>query len=322
MAYNLKEIVANKPARFTAGHRMCAGCGAPPVARMIMRALKEEDHAVVANATGCMEVSTCIYPYTSWTTSYIHTAFECAGATCSGVEAAYKAMKRQGKLPEDKHTKFIAFGGDGGTYDIGLQSLSGAMERGHDMTYVCYDNGAYMNTGIQRSSATPRFADTTTSPAGDVVPGKMQSRKDLTEIMASHHLPYVAQTIGVNNFKDLYEKAEKAIYTEGPTFLNVLAPCPRGWGYPTDMLTQINKLAIDTCYWPLYEVVDGKYKITYKPAKKLPIEEFLKPQRRFKHMFKPGNEWMIEAFQEEVDKRWQALLDLEEITNKNNEIGK
>ncbi len=322
MAYNLKEIVANKPARFTAGHRMCAGCGAPPVARMIMRALKEEDHAVVANATGCMEVSTCIYPYTSWTTSYIHTAFECAGATCSGVEAAYKAMKRQGKLPEDKHTKFIAFGGDGGTYDIGLQSLSGAMERGHDMTYVCYDNGAYMNTGIQRSSATPRFADTTTSPAGDVVPGKMQSRKDLTEIMASHHLPYVAQTIGVNNFKDLYEKAEKAIYTEGPTFLNVLAPCPRGWGYPTDMLMQINKLAIDTCYWPLYEVVDGKYKITYKPAKKLPIEEFLKPQRRFKHMFKPGNEWMIEAFQEEVDKRWQALLDLEEITNKNNEIGK
>ncbi len=319
MAYNLKEIVANKPARFTAGHRMCAGCGAPPVARMIMRALKEEDHAVVANATGCMEVSTCIYPYTSWTTSYIHTAFECAGATCSGVEAAYKAMKRQGKLPEDKHTKFIAFGGDGGTYDIGLQSLSGAMERGHDMTYVCYDNGAYMNTGIQRSSATPRFADTTTSPAGDVIPGKMQSRKDLTEIMASHHLPYVAQTIGVNNFKDLYEKAEKAIYTEGPTFLNVLAPCPRGWGYPTDMLTQINKLAIDTCYWPLYEVVDGKYKITYKPAKKLPIEEFLKPQRRFKHMFKPGNEWMIEAFQEEVDKRWQELLDLEEMSNKNNE---
>ena len=316
MAYNLKEIVANKPARFTAGHRMCAGCGAPPVARMIMRALKEEDHAVVANATGCMEVSTCIYPYTSWTTSYIHTAFECAGATCSGVEAAYKAMKRQGKLPEDKHTKFIAFGGDGGTYDIGLQSLSGAMERGHDMTYVCYDNGAYMNTGIQRSSATPRFADTTTSPAGDVVPGKMQSRKDLTEIMASHHLPYVAQTIGVNNFKDLYEKAEKAIYTEGPTFLNVLAPCPRGWGYPTDMLMQINKLAIDTCYWPLYEVVDGKYKITYKPAKKLPIEEFLKPQRRFKHMFTLGNEWMIEEFQKELDEGWEALLKLEEVTNR------
>lgn len=225
-------------------------------------------------------------------------------------------MKRQGKIPEDDNTKFICFGGDGGTYDIGLQSLSGAMERGHDMVYVCYDNGAYMNTGIQRSSATPKFADTTTSPAGDVIPGKMQSRKDLTQIMASHHIPYVAQSIGINNFKDLYEKSEKAIYTKGPAFLNVFTPCPRGWGYPTDELMNINKLAVETCYWPLYEVIDGKYIINYKPKNKLPIEEFLKPQRRFKHMFKPGNEWMIEEFQKEVDLRWQELLNLEEATNK------
>ena len=308
MAYNLKEVVANKPSRFTEGHRMCAGCGAPVVARHILRALKEEDHAVIATATGCMEVSTFIYPYTAWTDSFVHTAFESAGATLSGAEAAYKSLKRQGKLPEDEHTKFIAFGGDGGTYDIGLQSLSGAMERGHDMLYVCYDNGAYMNTGIQRSSATP--------PAGKVIPGKMQSRKDLTKIMVGHHLPYVAQTAAVNNMKDLYEKAEKAIYTEGPTFLNVMAPCPRGWGYATEDLMTINKLAVETCYWPLYEVVDGVYHITYKPVKKLPIEEFLKPQKRFKHMFKPGNEWMIEEFQKEVDKRWQELLDLEELTNK------
>ena len=294
MAYNVKDVVANKPSRFTEGHRMCAGCGAPVVARMVMRALKEEDHAVVANATGCMEVSTFIYPYTAWTDSFIHTAFECAGATLSGVEAAYKSLRRQGKLPDDKHTKFVAFGGDGGTYDIGLQSLSGAMERGHDMTYVCYDNGAYMNTGIQRSSATPKFADTTTSPAGSVIPGKMQARKD---------------------FKDLYEKSEKAIYTEGPTFLNVLSPCPRGWGYATEDLMAINKLAIDTCYWPLYEVINGVYHITYKPAKKLPIEEFLRPQKRFKHMFKPGNEWMIDEFQKEVDARWQELLNLENLTN-------
>ena len=316
MPYNVKEVVANKPSRFTSGHRMCAGCGAPPVARMILRALKKEDHAVIANATGCMEVSTFIYPYTAWTDSFIHTAFECTAATLSGAEAAYQSMKKQGKLPENVETKFIAFGGDGGTYDIGIQSLSGAMERGHDMTYVCYDNGAYMNTGIQRSSATPKFADTTTSPAGKVIPGKMQSRKDLTKIMVSHHLPYVAQTIGYMNFKDLYEKSENAIYTKGPTFLNVMAPCPRGWGYPTDMLMQINKLAVETCYWPLYEVIDGKYKINYKPAKKLPIEEFLRPQKRFKHMFKPGNEWMIEEFQKEVDARWQELLDLEEITNR------
>lgn len=316
MPYNVKEVVGNKPSRFTSGHRMCAGCGAPPAARMIMRALKPEDHAVIAGATGCMEVSTFIYPYTAWTDSFIHTAFECAAATLSGAEAAYQSMKKRGKLPQDGDTKFIAFGGDGGTYDIGLQSLSGAMERGHDMVYVCYDNGAYMNTGIQRSSATPRFADTTTSPAGTVLPGKMQSRKDLSQILAGHHIPYVAQTVGYLNFKDLYEKAEKAIYTEGPTFLNVLAPCPRGWGYPTDMLMQINKLAVETCYWPLYEVVNGKYKINYKPAKKLPIEEFLKPQKRFKHMFKPGNEWMIEEFQKEVDNRWQELLNLESLSSK------
>ena len=318
MAYNMKEIIANKPSRFSEGHRMCAGCGAPVVARHILRALKEEDHAVIANATGCMEVSTFTYPYTAWTDSFIHTAFECAGSTLAGVEAAYKSLKKQGKLDEkdDEHTKFIAFGGDGGTYDIGIQALSGAMERGHDLTYVCYDNGAYMNTGIQRSSATPRFADTTTTPAGKVIPGKMQNRKDLALIMANHHLPYVAQTLAMGDFKDLYEKAEKAIYTEGPTFLNVLAPCPRGWGYSTDELMNINKLAAQTCYWPMYEVIDGKYHITYKPAKKLPIEEFLKTQKRFRHMFKEGNEWMIEEFQKEVDRRWQELLDLEEMTNK------
>ena len=314
MAYNHKEVVANRPSRFTSGHRMCAGCGAPAVARMILRAVKPEDHVVVSNATGCMEVSTFLYPYTAWKDSYIHTAFENAAATLSGVEAAYKSMKSTGKIPENEVTKFIAFGGDGGTYDIGLQSLSGAMERGHDLLYVCYDNGAYMNTGIQRSSATPKFADTTTSPAGKKIPGKMQSRKDLAKIMVGHHLPYVAQTLALGNFKDLYEKAEKAIYTEGPTFLNVMAPCPRGWGYNTEDLMQINKLAVETCYWPLYEVVDGKYKITYKPVKKLPIEEFLKPQKRFKHMFKPGNEWMIEEFQKEVDKRWEALLNLEKLS--------
>ena len=314
--YNLKEVIAEKPSRFMAGHRMCAGCGAPPVARMVLRALKPEDHAVICGATGCMEVSTFMYPYTSWSDSFIHTAFECAGATLSGAEAAYKSMKAQGKLPEDKNTKFIAFGGDGGTYDIGLQSLSGAMERGHDMVYVCYDNGAYMNTGIQRSSATPHFADTTTSPAGTKIPGKMQPRKDLTEVIANHHIPYVAQSIATGNFKDLYEKSEKAIYTEGAAFLNVLAPCPRGWGYPTEDLMKINKLAVDTCYWPLYEVENGKYTVNYKPAKKLPIEEFLKPQRRFKHLFKPGNEWMIEEFQKEVDERWEMLLKLEEATNK------
>ena len=276
MAYDLKKIMAEKPSRFTEGHRMCAGCGAPVVARMVLRALKPEDHAVIANATGCMEVSTFIYPYTAWTDSFIHTAFENAGATCSGAEAAYKALKKQGKLPQDKDTKFIAFGGDGGTYDIGLQSLSGAMERGHDMVYVCYDNGAYMNTGIQRSSATPKFADTTTSPAGKVIPGKMQIRKDLTKIMADHHIPYVAQTLAMTNFKDLYEKSEKAIYTKGPAFLNVMAPCPRGWGYATEDLMKIKKeYAVDR----RTVIEDGKEAVFIE--KKVPEQEVMFIMDRF-----------------------------------------
>ena len=306
-AYALKEV-AKKPERFTGGHRMCAGCGTPVIVRQVLRALKTEDHAVVSCATGCLEVSTFIYPYTSWQDSFIHNAFENAAATLSGAEAAYRVMKRKGSLQGE--TKFIAFGGDGGTYDIGLQSLSGAMERGHDMVYVCYDNEAYMNTGIQRSSATPKYADTTTSPAGKVILGKMQQRKDLTAIMVNHHLPYVAQTAAIGNMKDLYLKAEKALYTEGPCFLNVLSPCPRGWRYPTEQLMEINRLAVDSCFWPLYEVVDGKYMLSYEPKKKLPVADFLRAQGRFAHLFKPGNEALVEEIQQNVDDQWAVLLAL------------
>lgn len=313
--YNVKEVIANRPSRYVSGHRMCSGCGAPPVTRMILRAVKPEEHVVVSNATGCLEVSSFIYPYTSFKDSYIHTAFESAASTASGVEAAYKSLKKQGKLPEDKDTKILVFAGDGGTYDIGFQALSGAMERGHDLTYICYDNGAYMNTGIQRSSATPKFADTTTTPQGKVIPGKMQERKNITEIMVAHELPYVCQTAAYGNFKDLYEKAEKAIYTEGPTYMNVFAPCSRGWRYPDEDLMLINKLAVDTCYWPVYEVENGVYKVN-KPVKKVPVVEFLKLQKRFAHMFKPGNEWMIEEFQAGVDRAWEKLLLKEEMTNR------
>lgn len=305
MAYNFKEVM-NIPERLTGGHRMCAGCGAPVAVRGVLRALKPEDKAVIGNATGCLEVSTFMYPYTAWRDSFIHNAFENVGATIGGVEAAYNAMKRKGKI--DDSFKFIAFGGDGGTYDIGFQSLSGAMERGHDMVYVCYDNGAYMNTGIQRSSATPKYADTTTSPAGKVVPGKQQFRKDLTDIMVSHNIPYVAQTTFVKNFKDLHEKSERAIYKKGPAFVNVLAPCPRGWRYDTAELMEICRLAVETCFWPMFEVEDGEWRLSYRPKNKLPIEEFLKPQGRFKHLFKPGNEHMIEDIQKEVDRRWEGLL--------------
>jgi pyruvate ferredoxin oxidoreductase beta subunit len=305
MAYNLKEIM-ERPERLSGGHRMCAGCGAPPVVRSVLRAIKPEDQAVIGAATGCLEVSTFIYPYTAWKDSFIHTAFENAGATVSGAEAAYVALKRKGKM--DETYKFIAFGGDGGTYDIGLQSLSGAMERGHDMVYVCYDNEAYMNTGIQRSSSTPKYTDTTTSPQGSVLTGKQQYKKDLTGVMAAHNIPYVAQTTLTQNFKDIHEKSEKAIYTKGPAFLNILAPCPRGWRYETPDLMNICKLAMDTCIWPLYEVEEGVWKLNYKPKKKLPVSDYLEPQGRFKHLFKKGNEHLIEEIQKDVDKKWEDLL--------------
>jgi len=303
--FDFREMQARED-RFVSGHRMCAGCGGPIAVRNVLKALHPGDKAVIGNATGCLEVSSFTYPYTSYEDSYIHTAFENAGSTLSGVETAYKALKKKGKIKSEY--KFITFGGDGGTYDIGFQSLSGAMERGHDMVYVCYDNGAYMNTGIQRSSATPMYADTTTTPVGSQSNGKPQTRKDLAAIIADHNVPYVAQTTFIGNMKDLYEKSEKAIYTSGGAFLNILAPCPRGWRYDAPEIINICKLAVETCYWPLYEVIDGKWILNYKPKNKLPLEEFLKTQGRFKHLFKPGNEHLIQAFQEEVDRRWEQLL--------------
>ena len=306
MAYNLKEEMSKKE-RFEAGHRLCAGCGAGIVCRAMMRAVDPEDQAVICNATSCLEVSSFQYPYTAWHDSYIHSAFENAAATAAGVESAYVALKRRGKI--DKNCKIIAIGGDGGTYDIGFQSLSGAMERGHDFTYFCYDNEAYMNTGTQRSSATPRFASATTTPSGIESVGKKQNQKDLTQIMVAHGSPYVAQTTMIGNFQDFHEKAYKAIYTEGPTFVNVLTPCPRGWQYPPEILPQICKTAVDTCIWPLYEVEEGEYHLTYKPKNKLPVEEFMKLQGRFKHCFAPGNEWTIEEAQKYVDRKWEELLE-------------
>ncbi len=182
------------------------------------------------------------------------------------------------------------------------------MERNQDMVYVCYDNNAYMNTGIQRSSATPIYADTTTTPAGTVIKGKQQNRKDLAAIMAAHNIPYVAQTAFVQNFKDLHIKAEKAIYTPGAAFLNVLAPCPRGWRYEASDIMKISKLAVDTCLWPLFEVIEGEWHLSYEPKVKLPLEDYLRPQGRFKHLFEEGGDELIANAQAEVDRRWEALL--------------
>lgn len=298
---NLKEL-AQQPIRFTHGHRACAGCAFPLIVRYVLAASKEP--VVVIAATGCLEVVSTIYPYTAWNVPFIHNAFENAAATASGIETAFKALKKKHAVPEN--INFVAFGGDGGTYDIGLQALSGAWERGHRFVYICYDNEAYMNTGIQRSSATPFAASTTTDPAGKIKPGKEEIRKDLTAIAVAHHIPYVAQT-SVSHATDVIAKAEKAFATPGPAFLNILSPCPPGWGYDTRLTIDIAKKAVATNFWPLYEVIDGNYSQPFPNPQPLPVEEFLKLQRRFNHIFKPHNQHLIKQIQQQVDRAWYQL---------------
>jgi pyruvate ferredoxin oxidoreductase beta subunit len=304
MALNLKKL-SDKPEVLAAGHRACAGCTAPTVLRLAMKMLDEDEHLVTTISTGCMEVVTTIYPFSSWKCSNIHSAFENSAATCSGVEAAYRAMKLRGRT--DKKFKFIAFGGDGGTYDIGFQSLSGAMERGHEMLYICYDNEGYMNTGIQRSSATPLGAHTNTSQAGSVIPGKEQKHKDLTACMVAHDLPYVAQA-SVHNLRDLGDKIYKGLHCGGPAFINVLAPCHRGWRFPIDEGIEQAKLACDTRFWQLYEVINGAYKINFKPKDFKPVKDWIMTQGRYKHLAKDGGEEIIAELQKGVELRWKRLL--------------
>jgi pyruvate ferredoxin oxidoreductase beta subunit len=288
---------------FTPGHRACAGCGGAIVINQVMRVSGK--NTIVALPTGCMEVVSTIYPFSAWNVPYIHVAFENVAAVISGVESAYKVLKRKGKIR--KKWNFIAIGGDGGTYDIGLQALSGAIERRHNFLYVCYDNQAYMNTGIQRSSATPKGAHTTTSPRGECIPGKLQFRKNLTEIIASHDPVYVAQA-SPSHWKDLLRKIEKGITLEGPAFLNVLAPCPLGWGYHPRDTIKIARIAVNCKFWVLYEVENGKYKINYTPKKHTSIEEWLTLQSRFKHLFEEKNRYVIKELEDEVNRRWEYLV--------------
>ena len=303
MAIKLKEQAA-KPERLAPGHRFCAGCGEPIVIRQILNAIDEP--VVVGTATGCAEIATSVYPYTAWNVPWIHNAFENVATTISGAEAMYRSLVRQGKIPE-RDIRFIAIGGDGATYDIGLQFLSGALERGHRFIYVCLNNEAYMNTGIQRSSATPMGAHTTTSPAGTVIPGKVQWRKPLTEIIAAHHIPYVAQA-SPSHWRDLMEKARKAAAVDGPSFINVLSDCNRGWRHGTETTIEVMRLAVETCYWPLFEVENDVWKLNYKPREKKPVEEWLKMQGRFQHLFQPQFKHVIEEIQAKVDEEWAGLL--------------
>ncbi|MDD5066791.1 MAG: thiamine pyrophosphate-dependent enzyme [bacterium] len=307
MAFLLKDLLG-KDKILTSGHRLCPGCGAPMAVKMVTMAT--DNPLIITSATGCLEVSTTIYPFTAWDTPWVHSAFENAGATISGLQTAFLAWKKKGKI--DKEVKFLAFGGDGGTYDIGLQALSGALERGHDFVYVCYDNQGYMNTGAQRSASTPMGASTTTEPAGKKSIGKRIQRKDLTMIAAAHHNAYAAQS-SISHWQDLMSKAKKAFEYEGPAFINVLSPCVRFWRVPSSKTVEIAKLAVETNFWPLFEIENMKLTLNFKPKERKPIIDWIKAQGRYKHLLQAGNEPVIDEIQKEVDAYFDYLVRLSSI---------
>lgn len=266
---------------FAPGHRMCQGCGAAILMRHITKALGKD--AIIVEATGCVEVTTTVYPQTAWKHPWLHIAFENAAAGASGVEAAIKALKRKGVIPGDKKVKVVALGGDGGTFDIGLQALSGMLERGHNVLYIVYDNEAYMNTGIQRSGATPYKAWTTTTPVGKVWRGEWRPKKDIMGIVLAHRVPYAA-TVNPAYITDLYMKVRKAVEIEGPTFIHAFSPCTPGWRIDPALTVTIARLAVQTGVWINYEVENGEFRVTTPVPRRKPVREYLKLQGRFRHL--------------------------------------
>lgn len=296
---------------FIPGHRTCSGCFIPTIVRTVLGSVPENYEPVVSMATSCLEVTSTIWPHTSWDCSCIHNAFENSASTLAGVERAYVARKNRGEI-KNKY-KFVAFGGDGGTLDIGLQSLSGVLERGHDILYVLYDNSAYENTGAQRSGSTPLYANTATTPAGEKSFGKPQQRKDIMKIVDAHNIPYLAQA---NPFyiEDFVSKIKKAFTYDGPKFLSVLMPCNYGWKFPQSQTVDICKLATESNFWPLYEIENGKYKLTYEPQRKVPVEDYLKTNKLYSHLFKPSkNEKLIAEIQKGVDNYLEFVKKMSEM---------
>jgi pyruvate ferredoxin oxidoreductase beta subunit len=256
------------------GHRACLGCGEALAARLVAEAAGPD--VMMANATGCLEIFTTPWPESAWRVPWVHSLFENAAAVAAGMEAALKA--------QGKHTKVIAMGGDGGTFDIGFQALSGMLERGHNVMYVCYDNEAYMNTGIQRSSSTPHAATTTTSPAGKERMGKRHLKKDIVSIIAAHHIPYAA-TASVAYPSDVRKKVRRAMAIEGPTFLQIHSPCPLGWGHDGSLTIEIARLAVQTGLFPVVELERGSVAGVMPIRNKRPVVDYLKAQQRFRHLF-------------------------------------
>ncbi len=290
-------VTENEP--FAPGHRACIGCGEALAVRLSCKAIG--NNSIIVNATGCMEIVASQLPYTSWRVPWIHTLFENTAAVASGVESGLKALVRKGRRP-DTDIHVVAIAGDGGTSDIGLQALSGALERGHKFTYICFDNEAYMNTGIQRSSSTPFGATTTTSPAGKKSIGQFSWKKNMPAIAAAHNIPYVATACHSYPF-DLMAKVKKAIETPGPSYLHVLSVCPTGWRCPTDMTIRIGRLAVETGVFPLYSIENGEYKLTMDFPQLKPLRDYTKLQGRFRHL----SEETLDKIQERVTSDYAKL---------------
>jgi pyruvate ferredoxin oxidoreductase beta subunit len=293
--------LVTKKDNFVPGHRACIGCGEALAVRLACKALG--DNIVVVNATGCMEIVASQIPYTSWRVPWIHTLFENTAAVASGIEAGFKIMGRKGRGPA-QDVKVVAMAGDGGTSDIGLQALSGAFERGHDFLYICYDNEAYMNTGIQRSSATPFGALTTTSPAGKASIGQFSWKKNVPAIAVAHDIPYVATASPSYPF-DMMAKVAKGLATPGPAYIHILSVCPTGWRCVTDSAIKLGRLAVETGIFPLYEVENGQYKLSIDLPQLRPVQNYLKLQGRFRHL----SDDTIGIIQRRVDKEYSKLRD-------------
>jgi pyruvate ferredoxin oxidoreductase beta subunit len=296
----------NKKELLSPGHRACSGCAEVLAVRLMCKALGE--NTVIASATGCMEIISSMFPTTAWEVPWIHVAFENAASVAAGIEAGLKALRKKGKI-DGRYIKVVGMGGDGATMDIGFQALSGAMERGHDMIYVCFDNEAYMNTGIQRSSGTPMGASTTTAPAGKVSMGQKTWKKNMPEILVAHEIPYVA-TACPSYPLDFIRKMEKAKSIKGPSYIHCFSMCPTGWRCPSHSAISMGRLAVETGAFPLYEVENGHYRLSPDMPKKLkPIKNYFKAQGRFRHLTPEE----VEVIQEKVNIEFSKLVEKEKL---------
>jgi len=277
---------------FAPGHRACAGCGMPIAIKLVLDAAGPK--TIVASSTGCLEVTSTPFPESSWKVPWIHSLFENPSAVASGIEIA---LKKLGK----KDINLLVIGGDGSTFDIGIGSISGMFDRGHNITYICYDNEAYMNTGVQKSGSTPFYANTTTTPIGTQSPGNLVKKKDMPAIAVANGASYVA-TASIAYPVDLRRKVKRSLETKGPAYIQINAPCITGWSYADGDTIEQAKLVVETCLYPLYEYVDGELVGSKKVRNKRPVDEYLKTQGRYKHLFRAeGGEVYIAEIQAIAD---------------------